>query len=81
MNDQPHTTYTLLVTIAHDPGAAPSTDLLEVIVQRGLEEGVREFAGVSAATVSVIEGDAVRFPLNNVDPAKQAKKLHKALRA
>jgi hypothetical protein len=78
--NSPSTTYTLLVTIAHDAGAAPSTELLEAMVQRGLEEGVREMAGVDAATVSAIKGDMVathRMP-TSVD---SAKRLHASLRA
>lgn len=74
------TTYTLLVTIAHDAGAPLSTELLEAMVQRGLEEGVREMAGVEAATVSAIKGDMVatyRMP-TSVD---SAKRLHASLRA
>lgn len=74
------TTYTLLVTIAHDAGAVPSTDLLEVMVQRGLEEGVREFAGVHAATVSALVGDVLPTMHSERGTAK-AKTLHKAMRA
>ena len=72
------TTFTLLVTIAHDDGAAPSTDLLEAIVQRGLEEGVREFAGVQAATVSVFDGDcsdAKKLPRDGLN----LRRLHREL--
>ena len=52
----PHTTYTVLITLAHDPGAALSPDLLATMVERGLEEGVRGFAGVNAAVASVFTG-------------------------
>ena len=76
------TTYTMLVTIAHDDGAAPSTDLLEVMVQRGLEEGVREFAGVHAATVSAADGDWLACkPLETAPALRNMKRLHKELRA
>lgn len=77
----PSTTFTMLVTISHDHGAAPSSELLEVMVQRGLEEGVRDMAGVEAATVTAMTGDTVRFPINASDPAKKAKAMHKAMRA
>jgi hypothetical protein len=72
-----NTTYTLLVTIAHD-GSAPSVDLLETMTQRGLEEGV------SAATVSVIEGDHLATaPASTLQTAqlKSARQLHAAMRA
>lgn len=81
------TTYTMLVTIAHDDGAVPSTDMLEVMVQRGLEEGVRDFAGVHAATVSAIEGDRLKLERIGADRTKagdralNAHTLHKAMRA
>lgn len=74
--ENPSTTYTMLVTIAHDAGAAPSTELLEVMVQRGLEEGVREFAGVHAASVSVVLGDKILLPVDST-----ARRVHRALRA
>lgn len=75
-----YTTYTLLVTIAHDAGASPSTDLLEAMVQRGLEEGVREMAGVESATVSAVRGDmmAVHRVPTSVDAMKR---MHKELHA
>jgi len=82
--NNPSTTYTLLVTIAHDAGAALSTDLLEVMVQRGLEEGVREFAGVHAATVSALEHDRLEpYAANRMGDEKtvaQIRKLHSELR-
>ena len=71
------TTYTMLVTIAHDDGAAPSNYLLEVMVQRGLEEGVREFAGVHAASVSALTGDH----MHNQIGVATIKLLHRELRA
>lgn len=74
------TTYTLLVTIAHDAGAAPSTDLLEAMVQRGLEEGVREMAGVQAATVSAVRGDKLPGQAG-VGGMSAIKRLHAELRA
>ena len=73
------TTYTLLVTIAHDEGAAPSTDLLDVMVQRGLEEGVREFAGVYSASVDCDKGDHVAAGPGTA--MQRAKILHRELRA
>lgn len=74
------TTYTMLVTIAHDDGAAPSAELLEVMVQRGLEEGVREFAGVHAASVSAEKGEHVKRS-GAGDRVFNAQVLHAALRA
>ena len=87
--DITHTTYTMLVTIAHDAGAKPSTALLKVMVQRSLEEGEREFAGVCAAAVSVIEGDKLQAggikALGRYGGAEtrvlNAQTLHKMLRA
>ena len=82
-----YTTYTLLVTIAHDAGAAPSTELLETMVQRGLEEGVREMAGVDSATVSAVEGEhlgTVRLGRNLEDVQRRikvARELHAHIRA
>jgi hypothetical protein len=84
-----HTTYTLLVTIAHEGGAALSTELLEVMVQRGLEEGVREMAGVAAASVSALQGDLVEpcapgsVGATRADRGGRmgAKRLHAELRA
>jgi len=76
------TTYTLLVTIAHDAGAAPSTDLVEAMVQRGLEEGVRGMAGVEAATVSAVAQDWLGIKLEaRSAPIEAIKRLHKELRA
>lgn len=85
----PSTTYTMLVTIAHDAGAAPSTELLDVMMERALEEGVREFAGVYSANVSSFDGDRVSnggiqpVPMTdrNGHPVAKAKRLHAALRA
>lgn len=76
-----YTTYTLLVTIAHDAGAAPSTELLETMVQRGLGEGVREMAGVESATVSALAGDALGFPLNKKAKVYKVRELHSAIAA
>lgn len=82
----PSTTYTMLVTIAHDAGAAPSRELLESMIERGLEEGVREFAGVHAATVSAIEGDHLKLAAINAkrtaldERLLGAHTLHAALR-
>jgi hypothetical protein len=73
------TTYTMLVTIAHDDGAAPSDDLLEVVAQRGLEEGVREFDGVRIAAVSAMTGDQL-LTAHDYRRAASAKALHKAMR-
>lgn len=81
------TTYTLLVTIEHDDGAAPSTELLEVMVQRGLEEGVREMAGVDAASVDAVQGEhmgtvRVGSGLEDVHrKIKAARDMHARLRA
>ena len=87
--DTKSTTYTMLVTIAHDDGAAPSLDLLEVMVQRALEEGVREFSGVYAATASAFAGDRVSngglqpIPLTDRggNRVAKAKRLHAVMRA
>lgn len=82
------TTYTLLVSIAHDDGAAPSTDLLDVMVERALEEGVRDFAGVHAATVTAVRGDRMRLARLDLmqrtaddEHARKAHALHAAMRA
>jgi hypothetical protein len=54
-------TFTLLVTITDEAMAAPITkddmNNLEDRVQRGLEEGVRGFSGVSSAMVHAFEDD------------------------
>jgi hypothetical protein len=78
--DSQSTTFTLLVTIAHEPGAAPSAELIESMVERGLNEGVREFAGVEAATVSAIEGEHLKRSAAG-DRLFNASLLHKSLRA
>lgn len=71
------TTYTLLVTIEHDAGAAVSTDLLETMVQRGLEEGVRDMASVEAATVSAFSGDHLyRSNIAQVRAAELHQRMH-----
>lgn len=75
-----NTTYTMLVTIAHDSGAAPSTDLLEVIVQRGLEAGVRDCAGVCSAQVTAFEGEHLKSATTG-DLLCHAQVLHKILRS
>lgn len=81
----PSTTYTMLVTIAHDAGAAPSAELLEVMVQRGLEEGVREFSGVYAATVSALVNDRLApysaARMGDEKSIADIRKLHSAMRA
>ena len=80
----PSSTYTMLVTISHDDGAAPSTELLEVMIQRGLEEGVREFAGVYSAQVSALPGerlDLQRGAMDERERVGKAIRLHRSLRA
>lgn len=74
-----HTTYTVLVTVAHDAGAAPSTDLLAAMIERGLEEGVREMAGLESVNASAIEGDRLGTIRINRAIVK-ARELHAALR-
>ena len=82
-----HTTYTMLVTIAHDDGAAPSTDLLDTMVKRGLEEGVREFAGVYAAEADSIQGEYLRTTTTvatsrtDLERLRTMRTMHAALRA
>lgn len=76
-----YTTYTALITIAHDDGAALSTDLLSSMVKRGLEEGVREMAGVQAAEVDAIEGDMLRVRPDRDTAAKRISDIHAHIRS
>jgi hypothetical protein len=84
----PATTYTVLVTVAHDHGAAPSTDKVEKMIERGLEEGVRELGSLESVSASAVEGDYLgvcrigtpRVGRDNLTMA-QARNLHAALRA
>ena len=76
-----HSTYTVLVTIAHDDDIAIPDARLSVIFGSALQP--RGIAGVNFArdaVVSVIAGDALRFPLNKTDPAYPVKKLHRSIR-
>lgn len=69
------TTYTMLITIAHDDGAALSTDLLDVMVKRGLEEGVREMHGVEAADADSVVGDFMGVVRQSRDLVKVNEKM------
>ena len=70
------TTYTVLVTIAHD-GAAPTEEAVSLHIQAGLEEGTDNHASVSAAAVDAFTGDRMdrividrKNPLRDSIPAK-----------
>lgn len=67
------TTYTVLVTIAHED-EAPSTVCVAAQIQQGLEEGTREYPSVISAAVDVMEGFATDQTC--LPSYLQAKKFH-----
>ena len=80
------TTYTMLVTIAHD-GPAPDPAALAAHVQQGLEEGTREHRGHYSATCDAVQGDyfgVVRVGRVQEETARAmhaARDMHATLRA
>lgn len=78
-----NTTYTVLVTIAHDDGQAPDWETLSRHIQQGLEEGTREHNGHASATVDAFQGDRLDEPSQNFTLSRSglpAKCFHAHLR-
>ena len=74
--DNPHiTTYTVLMTIKHGAGASPSIDVLELMVERGIEEWFPDCSKM----VNALQGDHLAPRISGA--AKEARARHKALRA
>ena len=72
------TTYTVLVTVMHDDSQPPLSTRLESMIQRALEEGVREYGHFDAAVVSAIPRDWLGVPVTYKQTLiMNIKELHK----
>lgn len=77
------TTYTVLVTIAHE-GPAPDWETVSRHIQQGLEEGTTDYPSVSAAAVDAFTGDRLdkepRGPVTLSRGSVPAKAFHASFR-